>query len=142
MAVLLEGKFQSAYTGRLPDQIVNSSEIDFKSRSSFTKQIVVSDADIISNHVSKKGKIYPLGYDRVTQQTYGNRNFILNCIDYLCDNNAVLSLRGKEFRIRLIDQAKIENPQWIQWTNLLIPPVLVILFGILFTYRRRKKFVI
>lgn len=140
--VLLEGKFTSAYKGRIPAQVAGSPEINYKERSEATKMIVVSDANIIENFISKKGKIFPLGYDRITQQTYGNRNFILNCVDYLCDNKAVLELRGKEFRIRLLDQAKIENPLWIQWLNLLLPPVLIIVFGLIFNYRRKKKFVL
>jgi ABC-2 type transport system permease protein len=138
----LEGKFKSNYAGRIPEQLANAPEIAFKERSVSTKMIVVSDGDVIANYVSKKGKIFPLGYDRITQQTYGNRNFILNCVDYLCDNNAVLELRGKEFRMRLLDPAKIENPLWIQWVNLLTPPLLIILFGLIFNYRRKKKFVL
>ena len=102
--------------------------------------IVSSDADIIANYVSKKGNIFPLGYDRFTGQNYGNRNFILNCMDYLCGNKDILSLRGKEFRLRLLDPSKTANHASIQWLNLLIPSLLIIAFGILFNLFKKKRY--
>ena len=140
VAVLLEGNFTSNYVNRIPDQIASSSEIDFKKTSLLTSMIVVSDGDVIANYVSKKGNIYPLGYDRFTGQNYGNKNFILNCIDYLCGNKAILGLRGKEFKLRLLDAAKTENRAAIQWVNLLIPALIVLIFGFIFNFLRKKKF--
>ncbi len=140
VAVLLEGNFTSNYVNRIPDQIASSSEIDFKKTSVLTSMIVVSDGDVIANYVSKKGNIYPLGYDRFTGQNYGNKNFILNCIDYLCGNKAILGLRGKEFKLRLLDAAKTENRAAIQWVNLLIPALIVLIFGFIFNFLRKKKF--
>lgn len=140
VAVLLEGNFTSNYVNRIPDQIASSSEIDFKKTSVLTSMIVVSDGDVIANYVSKKGNIYPLGYDRFTGQNYGNKNFILNCIDYLCGNKAILGLRGKEFKLRLLDAAKTENRAAIQWVNLLIPAFIVLIFGFIFNFLRKKKF--
>lgn len=140
VAVLLEGNFNSNYVNRIPEQIVSSSEIDFKKTSVLTSMIVISDGDVIANYVSKKGNIYPLGYDRFTGQNYGNKNFILNCIDYLCGNKAILGLRGKEFKLRLLDAAKTENRTSIQWINLLIPTLIVLIFGFIFNFLRKKKF--
>ncbi len=140
VAVLLEGNFNSNYVNRIPEQIVSSSEIDFKKTSVLTSMIVISDGDVIANYVSKKGNIYPLGYDRFTGQNYGNKNFILNCIDYLCGNKAILGLRGKEFKLRLLDAAKTENRTFIQWINLLIPTLIVLIFGFIFNFLRKKKF--
>ena len=140
VAVLLEGNFTSNYVNRIPDQIASSSEIDFKKTSVLTSMIVVSDGDVISNYVNKKGNIYPLGYDRFTGQNYGNKNFILNCIDYLCGNKAILGLRGKEFKLRLLDAAKTENRAALQWVNLLIPAFIVLIFGLIFNFLRKKKF--
>ena len=140
VAVLLEGNFTSNYVNRIPEQIASSSEIDFKKTSVLTSMIVVSDGDVIANYVSKKGNIYPLGYDRFTGQNYGNKNFILNCIDYLCGNKAILGLRGKEFKLRLLDAAKTENRAAIQWVNLLIPALIVLIFGFIFNFLRKKKF--
>ncbi len=140
IAVLLEGNFSSNYQNRLPSAILNSKEISFKEKSEKTKMIVVSDGDVIASYVSKKGNVYPLGYDRFTRQTFGNKSFVLNCIDYLCDNDAVLELRSKEIRMRLLDPAKIESPQFIQWLNVVLPTFLIIVFGIIFTFIRKRKF--
>jgi ABC-2 type transport system permease protein len=125
---------------RIRADIAQDTTINFKSKSVNTSMIVIGDADIILNHVSKRGNIYPLGYDRFTGQTYGNKNFILNCVDYLCGNCGILELRGKDFKLRLLDPAKTENSGTIQWLNILIPSVIVILFGLLFNLIRKKKF--
>lgn len=140
VAVLLEGTFTSNYKNRIPDQLAQSKEINFAEKSKPTAMIITSDADMIANYVSKKGNMYPLGYDRFTGQTYGNKNFLLNCIDYLCGNQAILDLRGKEIRLRLLDPAKTTNPTFIQWLNLLLPSGIVILFGIIFNYYRKRKY--
>ncbi len=139
-AVLLEGNFNSNFANRVPQQLINSPEINFKEKSVDTRMIVVSDADIIVNHVSKKGNIFPLGYDRFTGQTYGNRNFILNCVDYLCGNKDILELRGKEFKLRLLDSGKTENSTFIQWVNILIPVLIILIFALVFNFIRKKKF--
>lgn len=140
IAVLLEGNFNSNYENRVPTAIAASKEIDFKSKSVNTKMIVVSDGDVIASYVSKKGNVYPLGYDRFTRQTFGNKSFILNCIDYLCDNNGVLELRSKELRLRLLDPAKIEQPQFLEWLNVILPSLLIIIFGLIFTFIRKRKY--
>jgi len=139
VAVLLEGKFQSVFRGRIPQEILNNKDIAFKDTSQGSKMIVISDGDMIANYVSKKGAIYPLGYDRFTNQTYGNRNFILNCVDYLCDNENIVALRGKEFKIRLLDPAKSDNKTY-SWVAMSTPILLVLFYGFLHFYIRRKKY--
>lgn len=140
VAVLLEGTFHSNFTNRIPAAIAEAKEIGFKATSDTTKMIVVSDGDIAASHVSKKGTIYPLGYDRYTQQTFGNKNFILNCVDYLCDDSGILELRGKEFKLRLLDTSKTENPGLLSWTNVLLPVTLVFLYGLIRIWLRKKKY--
>lgn len=140
VAVLLEGNFTSNYKNRIPEQLTQAKEIDFSEKSKTTAMIITSDADMIANYVSKKGNMYPLGYDRFTGQTYGNKNFLLNCIDYLCGNQAILDLRSKEIRLRLLDPAKTINPAFIQWINMLLPAGIVILFGIIFNFFRKRKY--
>lgn len=140
VAVLLEGTFHSNFTNRIPSAIAEAKEIGFKPVSDSTKMIVVSDGDVAASHVSKKGTIYPLGYDRYTQQTYGNKNFILNCVDYLCDDSGILELRGKEFKLRLLDTSKTENPGLLSWTNVLLPVTLVFLYGLIRIWLRKKKY--
>jgi ABC-2 type transport system permease protein len=139
VAVLLEGKFSSVFRGRVPEEILTNKEIAFKDAGVSNRMIVVADGDVISNYVSKKGNIYPLGYDRFTNQTYGNRSFILNCVVYLCGNENIVLLRGKEFRIRLLDTSKAENKS-LAWLAMLLPLMLVLLYGFIHFYIRRKKY--
>ncbi|MBK6839424.1 MAG: Gldg family protein [Bacteroidetes bacterium] len=140
VSVLLEGTFQSNFLNRIPANIAESKEIGFKSSSDTTKMIVIADGDVIASHVSKKGTIYPLGYDRYTQQTYGNRNFILNCVDYLCDDSGILELRGKEFKLRLLDTSKTENSPFLGWLNVLLPVFLVFVYGLMRMWNRKRKY--
>ncbi len=140
VAVLLEGNFQSDFKNRVPEAIATAPEIGFKEKSDSTKMIVVADGDVIASYISKKnGNIYPLGYDRFTQQTYGNRNFILNCVDYLCDDSGLMTLRAKELKLRLLDKAKTENSS-IKWMNTVAPIILIMLYGFIHTMMRRRKY--
>lgn len=139
VGVLLEGNFKSNFKNRIPEAIANAPEIGYKESSVATKMIVVADGDVIASYVSKKGTILPLGYDRFTKQTYGNRNFILNCVDYLCDDSGLMTLRAKELKLRLLDKAKTENSS-IKWINTLTPILLIILYGFIHTLLRRRKY--
>jgi len=140
VAVLLEGTFHSNYSKRIPQAIIDSKEINFKENSEPGKMIVISDGDIIANYVSKKGTMYPLGYDRFTQQNYGNKNFILNCVDYLCDENGILELRGKELKLRLLDPVKTATPTMLSWFNVLGPVILILIYGIARNLWRSRRF--
>ena len=109
-----------------------------------TKMIVVADGDLIRNDVSNSPEgpsIFPLGYDRYTRQTFGNKEFLLNAVQYLTDNNNLLELRGREFKLRLLDKEKIssQRKKWI-WLNMLVPSLIVIIFGIFFLYYRSYKY--
>ena len=139
VAVLMEGTFKSNYKNRIPEAIVNAPEIGFRESGIPAKMIVVGDGDAIASYVSKKGTIYPLGYDRFTGETYGNLNFILNCVDYLCDDSGLMSLRAKEFKLRLLDKAKTEN-SGIKWINTLLPVIIILLYGFIHSMIRKRKY--
>ena len=142
-ALLLEGKFPSVFTNRLPKRLLADEGLKFKERSVDTKMIVVSDGDIIRNPVSLSDqKFYALGFDKYTQTLYGNRAFVLNSMNYLCDDSGLLNVRSKEFKIRLLNQAKIESERYYwQVLNTAAPLVIVLLMGIGFYYWRKRRFV-
>ena len=140
VAVLLEGSFTSNFLNRIPEHLANSPELNFKTRSVETSMIVAGDANLITNYISQKGVPYPMGYDRYTGQSYGNRSFLMNCVDYLCGNKNILSLRSKEFKLRLLDPAKTENKSAIQWINMLLPVFIVGLFAFIFNLRKKQKY--
>ncbi len=142
LAVLLEGEFISNFKNRIPTTIATDSAIDFKDKSKPNKMLVVSDGDVIRNPANHERHSYiPLGYDVFTKQTYGNRDFILNAMDYLCDETGLITVRSKELKLRLLDKTKVED-QKIKWQliNLLLPALFIILFGILRNYFRKRKY--
>ena len=141
-AILLEGNFKSLFDQRIPPVLASNKDIAFKAISKPNKMIVISDGDIIKNFVSKDNKkILPLGYDRYSGITYGNRDFIMNAVNYLCDDSGLIEIRSKEFKLRLLDKEKSMNHRasW-QLLNTVCPVLLIILFGIGKHIIRRKKY--
>lgn len=146
VAVLLEGEFESVFFNRIPPEIEEDPEINYQSRSVPTKMIVVSDGDIFKNQYTfKDGRYmtYPLGYDRYTQTTYGNSDFILNAMSYLVDKNNLLEIRSRELKIRLLDKTRIkeEKLKW-QFINLILPIFFVGIIGLMLTFIRKKIFTV
>jgi ABC-2 type transport system permease protein len=144
-AYLLEGKFTSLFKNRMTDeQLSTLAQINqtFKDESVPTKQIVIADGDIAINEISKDGKqLLPLGLNQYTKVTYSNLDFINNCIEYLVDEKGVIGARNKEWKLRLLDKNKAKlNKVTIQAINLVIPLILLIIFGIIFNYIRHKKY--
>ena len=139
LAVLLEGSFRSAFANR---QNPGPEYGEFLKKSKPAKIIVVSDGDVIKNQFSRsKQQGYPLGYDPYTNQYFANKNFILNCIDYLVDESGLISLRSKQFKLRLLDAGAVKSDATYWKTiNTIIPIFLVILFGIIYNYVRKRRF--
>lgn len=147
VAVLLEGEFKSLYQNRLLDDFIDSMKVakaQFIEKSSKNKMIVVSDGDIIKNQFqNSNGTLMPLplGYDKYTDISYGNKDFILNAINYLCDDSGLISARSKVLKLRLLDNTKINNDRlfW-QLLNTIVPVLLIILFGIIQAFIRKRKY--
>jgi gliding-associated putative ABC transporter substrate-binding component GldG len=136
LAVLVEGNFNSAYTNRIkPLNLKGSIEQGKKN-----KLLVVADGDIIKNQL-RNGNPLPLGYDKWTNNTYGNKEFLINSINYLLDDTGLINIRNKKVSIPLLDVQKIseQKSKW-QLINIGTPIVLVILFGIGFGYYRKSKY--
>ncbi len=143
VAVLLEGEFQSVYNNRVPKEISQSPEIGFTPQSGENRMIVIADGDIIRNQVQFSNGTYtplPLGYDRHTGQTFGNKELILNAVNYLSDDAGLMAVRSRELKLRVLDVAKArENLLSWQLINILVPVLLIILFGIIqFAIRKRR----
>ena len=142
VAVLLEGKFSSLFKNRIAPELANSKEIGFTDISAQTAMIVVADADIIRNQLHyRQGYPLPLGYDQYTDQTFGNKKFILNAIDYLTEGSDLITIRSREIKLRLLDNTYLKSNA-LKWKiiNVALPPVLVIIFGIVYILIRRKRY--
>ncbi len=144
VSVLLEGVFPSAYKNRMTGNLVSGTDFKLKNQSSKTKMIVVADGDIIRNEISRSGTssgFFPLSNDRYTGQIIGNRDFIVNCINYLVDDNGLMQLRSREVKMRLLDRPRIKagKSMW-QLINVAGPVLIVILAGLIYGFFRKRKY--
>ena len=143
-AVLLEGVFPSAFRNRMTANLINNKDFRIKNESVETKMIVIADGDIIRNDVRRIGNTatpYPLGQDRVTGEIMGNRDFIINCLNYLVDDHGIMELRSREMRLRLLDKTRIKNEKTLwQLVNLTGPVLIIILAGLIYTFFRKKLY--
>ena len=137
LAVLLEGSFKSVYQNRVKPTNLTSH----KDTSTPTKVLVVSDGDIIKNEM-KNGKPMSLGYDPYTATTYGNKDFLINAINYMLDDDGLLTLRAKNVQLAFLDTQKVESNKGLwQWLNLGIPLICLGIFGFIFVVIRKKQFI-
>jgi ABC-2 type transport system permease protein len=142
-AVLLEGEFNTAFKYILEQQDDPDGILKFKSPPN--KMIVVADGDIISNDVyiddNQEERVAPLGGSNSTGEVYDNKAFILNSIEYLLDDSGIVATKRKEFKIRLLNWNKVfsEKSKW-RMINVVIPILLVILFGLAFNLIRWWRF--
>jgi len=137
---LLEGNFLSDFRNRIPPEIMNDKGIGFKENSVSTAMLVVSDGDLIINQF-QQGKPLPLGYDQYTRETFGNKDFVLNAINYLTEGPGLISIRSREMKLRLLDKAKVnESKMMWQFFNVLAPVFIIILTGLLLIYLRKRKY--
>ncbi|GAA4410292.1 gliding motility-associated ABC transporter substrate-binding protein GldG [Nibrella viscosa] len=137
---LLEGRFRSIYAGRiLPG---DPRAATFKAEGEPSRVIVCSDGDLIVNDVNYRQNVpYPLGYDRFTRNTFANKDFALNAIDYLVDPEGVIAARARQVTIRPLDRIRLNNER-LQWQllNLLGPVALVGLVGLVWQTVRRRRY--
>lgn len=146
VAVLLEGKFHSLYSNRISQSVLDSIQrITGKPYISVgdkeAKQIVVSDADIVTNAVSNTAGPLAMGLLPLENYRFANREFLLNSIDYLVNTNNLFESRNKDFVLRLLDKAKVEEQKTMwQFINIVVPILLVIFAGGIFQWRRKRKY--
>jgi len=145
VAVLLEGSFTSLYANRISQQVKDSVQLQLRQPfavvSPQTKQIVVSDADIVTNYVSQTNGPLAMGMIPYENYRFANREFFLNCIDYLVSNSSIFESRSKEVTLRLLDKAKVESDRskW-QILNIGLPVAVVLLAGMVLQWLRKRKY--
>ena len=136
VAVMMEGKFKSAYQNR----VLPFADKTFQSVGKETKMIVISDGDVIKNQFDK-GMPLELGFDKWTNQLYGNKEFLLNCVNYLLDDNGLINIRSKDVDLPLLNKEEVyANYTSAQLITVGLPILILAIFGILFTYLRKKRY--
>ncbi len=135
-AVLLEGQFTSTYKNRVKP----FTSKFYKEQSAPNKMVVIADGDVGKNQLLK-GKPYDLARDKWTNQQFGNKDFLLNTIDYLLDDTGLMQLRNKSLKIRMLDKQKAfkERTYW-QFLNVISPLLLLFGFGFVFNFLRRRTY--
>lgn len=147
VAVLLEGKFDSYFKNRIAPTSQLDADYKYVEKGVETQMIVVADGDAIKNQVNivnpniPKGTPLPLGYDQFTGVEYGNKDFVLNAMDYLLDDSGLINVRSRELQIRLLDKNKIQKEKlfW-QLVSTALPVLLVLISGVVYILIRRKRF--
>jgi len=137
VAVLLEGNFTSVYQNR----VLPFKDLKFQPMGKTTKMIVVSDGDVIKNQIDKNFQPLELGFDKWTNKYYGNKEFVMNCVNYLLDDSGLINIRSKEVNLPLLDKEKVfENYTSTQALTVGLPIAIVAFFGIFFVYFRRRMY--
>ncbi len=140
LAYLGEGKFTSLYKNRMSPQGV--STMPMKSEG-LSKIIVVSDGDMMTSVINPKtDRPLPMGFDLASQQeVFANKDFLLNSMAYLLNDQGIINARNKEIKIRPLDSVRIagEKLSW-QLFNLITPLVLLVVYGVIRHFLRRRKY--
>jgi gliding-associated putative ABC transporter substrate-binding component GldG len=137
LAVLLEGSFHSMFENR----VLPFEQATFEAAGKKNKMIVISDGDVIKNQLDKNYQPVELGYDQRSGNLYDNKDFLLNCVNYLLDDTGLINIRSKDLDLPLLDKEKVfENYTKTQVITIGLPLLILVLFGALFTYLRKRKY--
>ena len=137
VAVLLEGQFHSMYENR----VLPFKDSSYKNLGKDNKMIVISDGDVIKNQLDKNFQPLELGYDKWTNNLYANKEFMMNCVNYLLDDNGLINIRSKEVDLPILDKEKVyANYTASQIITVAVPIGILLVFGVLFTILRKRKY--
>ena len=137
VAVLMEGKFHSVYQNR----VLPFKENSFVSVGKENKMIVISDGDVVKNQLDKNYQPLELGFDKWTNNLYANKEFMMNCVNYLLDDNGLINIRSKEVNLPILDSQKVtEEYTFSQIITVGCPIAILAVFGLLFTFLRKRKY--
>lgn len=137
LAVLVEGEFESAYKNRLKPLQLSSPKEDGVN----TSQAFISDGDVIKNEVSK-GEVLELGFDRLSGNAYGNKQFLVNLTNYMLGDKDLVALRNKSIKTANLDQDEVKSSKtkW-QLINIVLAPILIIIFGVVMHFFKKRKYI-
>lgn len=143
VAASLEGTFPSLFANRIPPEDVNATTPPL-ANSKRTRVIVAACSEIIRNDITGDAahpQVIPLGYDRYANRQYGNRDFIVNSVLYLTDDEGWLQLRARQFKLRLLNKTEvIKHRTAFQVINVATPALLLIVFAIAYFFIRQRRY--
>ncbi|MFV8369951.1 gliding motility-associated ABC transporter substrate-binding protein GldG [Flavobacterium sp. LB2R40] len=137
LAVLLEGSFHSMFENR----VLPFDQKTFQATGKNNKMIVIADGDIIKNQLDKNFQPVELGYDQRSGNLYDNKDFLINCVNYLLDDTGLINIRSKDLDLPLLDKEKVyQNYTRTQILTIGLPILILVLFGVVFTFLRKRKY--
>ena len=137
LSVLLEGSFHSMFENR----VLPFDQKSFQPLGKANKMIVISDGDLIRNQLDKNFQPIELGYDQRSGNLYDNKDFLMNCVNYLLDDTGLINIRSKDLDLPLLDKEKVyEKYTFTQILTIGLPLLILMLFGVAFTFLRKKKY--
>ena len=145
VAASLQGVFPSLYTNRPIPPGVDFDAKELRIESVPTRMIVVADGDVIKNEVrmrhSSSPQAVPLGFDELSNQTFGNKQFVLNAVNYLADDMGWMSLRNRNYQLRLLNREILSNElTFWKWLNVILPLVILLIIGLGIPIWRKHKY--
>ena len=137
LSVLLEGSFLSMFENR----VLPFDQKSFQSIGKANKMIVISDGDLVKNQLDKNFQPIELGYDQRSGNLFDNKDFLMNCVNYLLDDTGLINIRSKDLDLPLLDKEKVyEKYTFTQIITIGLPLLILLLFGVAFTFLRKKKY--
>ncbi len=137
LSVLLEGSFHSMFENR----VLPFDQKTFLSKGKENKMIVIADGDLIKNQLDKSFQPVELGYDQRSGNLYDNKDFLVNCVNYLLDDTGLINIRSKDLDLPLLNKEKVyENYTRTQFITIGLPILILLLFGLVFTFLRKRKY--
>ena len=141
IALLLEGSFGSYFKNRIAPKFIMNKKVNFKTVSETNKMIVIADGDVGKNWFSSRQEIIPLGTDQYSNVFYDNKKFLVNCANYLLDDEELISVRSKKIKMRLLDAKLVEEKkELIKILNTALPILIILLISFGFILFRKIRF--
>jgi len=91
------------------------------------KLVVFGDGDFTVNGMGQQAQ----------QLSPDNVNLLVNTIDWLSDDTGLIELRTRGITSRTLDQIEDGRKNFLKWLNVLLPVVLIIVYGIFRAQRNR-----
>jgi gliding-associated putative ABC transporter substrate-binding component GldG len=148
VAILLEGKFPSLFSNRLSASMLDSIKLatgkNYLAKAiAQAKQVIIADADILTNQVDTKRGPLPMGMMPYEEYQFANYDFFVNTIAYLNEPKGLLDSRNKENILRLLNRQKVEEHKFLIQIILVLGPIILLgLFFFIWTGYRKRQFAV
>ena len=142
VAVALEGRFPSVFAHRMVPEGIELAAAGgaIGGNSEVSRQVVVASGSVIRNEI-QQGKALPAGYDRYSGMQFANRDFLVNAVLYLTDEQGLIPLRQKTIALRLLnDRRAHEQRTQMQLFSTITPVALLAFIGLIVFLIRRYKY--